>query len=117
MPKIEIELEKTNENNEIGEIMLHQQNFTQLSNELSRLIDARNTALMSLNRVVKSAIDRAKLGNEEIRDIPFPPFIMNDRVLYTIINGKLGITIPDKPVPNINNVVDLSEKQVEKIDG
>jgi hypothetical protein len=99
MPKIEIKLETSKENNELGEIMFHQQNLQQVSNEIARLMETKNASIMGLNRVVRSAIDRAKIGNSEIREIQFPPYIWQDRALYTIIDGVLGITMPDQPVP------------------
>ena len=108
MPKIEIGIEKTKENNELGEINIYQQQLQRVSNELANLVNEKNKITMGLNRVVKSVIDRAKLNDESIRGIAFPPYIANGHVLYTIIDEKLGISMPDGDPENI--ITEVKEK-------
>lgn len=102
MPKIEIELQKTKDNNEMGEILHHQTKLQDILMQIERLASNRDEEIISLNRVVRSAVNEAKLKREDIRDIEFPPFLTQGRQVYQIIDGKLVITLADpeeKPVP------------------
>lgn len=108
MPKIEIELSKTRENNEMGELLHHQSKLQDISMQIARLAETRDEAIIALNRIVRSAVNEAKLKRDDIRDIEFPPFVAQGRQLYQIIDGNLTITLADpeeKPVaPEIKEV-------------
>jgi len=106
MPKIEIELSKTKENNEMGEILRHQSKLQDILMQIERLAGDRDEELINLNRVVRCAVNEAKLKREDIRDIEFPPFIIQSRQVYQIIDGKLVITLADPeemPMPAPDN--------------
>ena len=103
MPKIEIELSKVKDNDEMGEILHYQNKLQDVSMQIARLAEARDEAIIALNRVVRSAVNEAKLKRDDIRDIEFPPFITQGRQLYQIIDGSLIISLADpKDAPVAN---------------
>ena len=96
----EIRLSKDSSNNEYQEFVNKIAQFNSLSGQITQLLREQSDITITLNRIVKSAVDRSKLENEELRALNFPPFMVNNRQLWNVTDDVMSpVSMPEMSVP------------------
>lgn len=87
--KYEITLSKDIDNNELEELQMHLRSFSDVNAQIKELVVQRDMTAILLNRVIRSAVDRARLEDDTLRSINFPPFLSNGKLNYEVKGDRI----------------------------
>jgi hypothetical protein len=92
---VNIELSKEQSNNELGELQYNFMLYKETIDQINTLIQNRELLVRTMNRIVRSSVDRSRLEREDIRDKEFPPYIVNGNLVYSLKDSVLSIDLPE----------------------